>query len=125
MIIILYWSNQSHKLIRFFLNILYMIHDNLHYLSLNKRMEKFIILDLIWYVIGNVPVSPYIIELRVLEFKRRIDLINFLCMTSIGLMLLNPDTSQPYVNTANTIWSNNFKDKSIGRSNLRILDSKV
>ena len=40
-------------------------------------------------------------------------------------MLLNPHTSQLYVNTGNTSRSNNSNDKSTDRRNLRILESKA
>ena len=86
--------------------------DNFDCLLSNKHNKKYIIRDVIWYVIGNVSVSPFIIESGVLELKRRIDLMNFICMTPMWPMLLNPYTSQPYVNTGNTSWSNNSNDKS-------------
>ena len=74
-------------------------------------MQRFIIIDFIWYQIGNVPVSSYIIELVVLRFKHRMDLIYFLCMTFIWLMLLNPHTLQPKVNTSWKItWISNIEN---------------
>ena len=91
----------------------------------NDNDTVFIILDFIWYEIGNVPISPYIIKLCVIEFKRRIDLMNFFCMTSMWLTLLNRLISQPQVNTGNTSWSNNSNDESTGRHSLRILDSNL
>ena len=87
------------------------VHDNLDCLRFYKRMQRFIIIDFIWYQIGNVPVSSYMIELVVLRFKHRMDLIYFLCMTFIWLMLLNPHTLQPKVNTSWKItWISNIEN---------------
>ena len=87
------------------------VHDNLDCLPFYKRMQRFIIIDFIWYQIGNVPVCSYIIELVVLRFKHRMDLIYFLCMTFIWLMLLNPHTLQPKVNTSWKItWISNVEN---------------
>ena len=87
------------------------VHDNLDCLPFYKRMQRFIIIDFIWYQIGNVPVCSYIIELVVLRFKHRMDLIYFLCLTFIWLMLLNPHTLQPKVNTSWKItWISNIEN---------------
>ena len=80
-------------------------------------MKKLIILYFIWYQIGNAPVSPYIIELAVLELKRRRDFMPFLCVTEVG--------KSPHFNTDNIGCSNNSNDKSTGMHNFRILDTKA